>query len=102
VSASAEDEPLERQALLRLEGAVGRLLGEMEALRARIRREEARVTEAEALMREVTQGVLDPADLERRVRELDAENADLRARIGEGKEGVERLLARIRFLEDQA
>jgi predicted RNase H-like nuclease (RuvC/YqgF family) len=102
VSASAEDEPLERQALLRLEGAVGRLLGEMEALRARIRREEARVTEAETLMREVTQGVLDPADLERRVRELDAENADLRARISEGKEGVERLLARIRFLEDQA
>ena len=102
MSASAEDEPLERQALLRLEGAVGRLLDEMEILRARIRREEGRVAEAEALMRKVTRGALDPAELERRVRELDAENADLRARIGEGKEGVERLLARIRFLEDQA
>lgn len=102
MSASAEDEPLERQALLRLEGAVGRLLDEMETLRARIRREEARVVEAEAMMRDVTRGALDPAELERRVRELDAENADLRARIGEGKEGVERLLARIRFMEDQA
>jgi hypothetical protein len=60
------------------------------------------VAEAEALMRKVTRGALDPAELERRVRELDAENADLRARIGEGKEGVERLLARIRFMEDQA
>jgi hypothetical protein len=35
------------------------------------------------------------------VAELEEENDLLKDRIREGREGVERLLARIRFLEDQ-
>jgi hypothetical protein len=36
-----------------------------------------------------------------RLRALEEENADLRSRIDQGREGVERLLAKIRFLENQ-
>jgi predicted RNase H-like nuclease (RuvC/YqgF family) len=102
VSASGESETIERQALLRLESAVGRLLSELEALRARSERAEVRVTEVETLLRRFTKGDVDPADLERASRQLVAENAELRERIEESREGVDRLLARIRFMEEQS
>ncbi|TVP47068.1 MAG: hypothetical protein EA350_05860 [Gemmatimonadales bacterium] len=102
MSASGEGETVERQALLRLEGAVGRLLAEVEALRERSERAEVRVTEVETLLRRFTKGDVDPADLQRASRELVAENAELRERIEESREGVDRLLARIRFMEEQS
>jgi hypothetical protein len=36
-----------------------------------------------------------------RLEKLESENQDLLFRVEKGKEGVERLLARIRFLEEQ-
>lgn len=95
------DLPLERSALLHLESAVGRLLADREALEGRVRLARERVDEVEGLLRKLTRGEVDPAGLADRVRALEAENADLRRRIEEAREGVDRLLARIRFLEEQ-
>ena len=36
-----------------------------------------------------------------RLKGLEQENADLRARLERGRDGVDRMLARIRFLENQ-
>jgi predicted RNase H-like nuclease (RuvC/YqgF family) len=102
VSESAVDDQVERQAFQRLEGAVGRLLEELATLKRRSDAAEARVAEVEALLRRFTKGTADPADLERRTRALETENEELRTRIEEAREGVDRLLARIRFLEEQS
>jgi predicted RNase H-like nuclease (RuvC/YqgF family) len=103
VSISGDDkaEGLERQALTRLDTAVGELLAELERLRLRTRRAEARVRDVESLLRRFTRGEEDPGRLQTRIRELETENEALQARIGEGREGVDRLLARIRFVEEQ-
>ncbi len=86
----------------RLETAVARLLERMDGLRERTRAAEARVQDVEELLRRFTRGDDDPARLVERLKATERENADLRARLEQGREGVERLLARIRFLEDQA
>ena len=102
MSGSEAPDGAERQALARVEGAVTRLLETVDGLRARTTRAEARVAEVETLLRRFTRGDADPASLERRVRELGEENAELRRRLEEGREGVDRLLARIRFIEEQS
>ncbi|TVP57029.1 MAG: hypothetical protein EA351_06795 [Gemmatimonadales bacterium] len=93
---------MERKALSEVEGAVGRLLEEMDRLRQRTLRAETRVRDVEALLRRFTRGDDDPAQLQKRATELQAENEEMRGRIEEGRESVERLLARIRFLEEQS
>lgn len=96
-----EGETTDRQALSRLERAVGEILDETQRLEVQYARSEARVRDVERLLRRFTKGEDDPARLLRRVAELEEENEMLKDRIREGREGVERLLARIRFLEDQ-
>ncbi len=101
MSGSVEGETTDRQALSRLERAVDELLEEVEGLRGLSARHEVRVRDLEALLRRFTKGDDDPARLLAQVAELEEENDLLKGRIQEGREGVERLLARIRFLEDQ-
>lgn len=93
-------EGTERQALSNLEAAVGRLLDEMEKLRVRAQRADARVADLESMLRRFTMGEEDPVRLQASLAELDEENRALKSRVREGREGVERLLARIRFLEE--
>ncbi len=71
----------DRAALDRLENAVSRLLAELEDTRS-------------------SNGP-DPRDLARRVRVLEDENEDLRERLSGGHEIAERLMAKIRFLEEK-
>lgn len=93
--------PSDRRAFLRLERAVSQLLAARDGLERRARVAEARTAEVEALLRRLAGGELDPGALAERVRQLESENEDLLRRIDEAREGVERLLARIRFLEAQ-
>lgn len=84
-----------------LERAVEELLSRFGALTSRVRAAESRTAELEQLVHRFTG---DPDDAERllgRLQLLESENDDLRARLEEGRAGVERLLAKIRFLEDQ-
>lgn len=95
------DDGAERAALKTLEGAVGRLLRRVRALDERARSNESRREELEDLLRRITSGDETPAGMHRRVQLLERENEELRRRLGEGREAVERLLAKIRFLEQQ-
>ena len=94
-------EATERESLIRLEAAVGRLLDEALEVGARARRAEARVRDLEVLLRRFTTGGADPAALQARISSLEEEGAELRRRLTEGRSGVERLLSRIRFLEER-
>lgn len=89
-----------RRALSDLDSAVGKALAELESLRGRVKESEKRTKDVEDLLRRFTKGEVDPGSLQGRVERLHAENAELRERIDEGRAGVEKILARIRFLEE--
>ena len=88
-------------AVKRLKVAVAAAVEEVERLRGEVARMEAQGDELEGLIRGVTSGERSPRELIDRISILEEENRDLRARLNQGREGVERLLARIRFLEEQ-
>jgi phage shock protein A len=88
-------------ALVALERAIEGALARLKEVSTRADAAEARVAE---LQRVVDRFTGDPADAERLVEQfarLEDENADLGTRVAEGRAGVERLLAKIRFLENQ-
>ncbi len=55
----------------------------------------------EGLLKGVTSGEEGPREMIEKLRILEEENRDLRRRLDEGREGVDRLLAQVRFLEEQ-
>ena len=85
----------------RLEEAVYRALAELRAARDTAKEAEERARRSEQLMRQLVEGRQDPAALADRVAQLEAENEDLRDRIGRGREAVDGILASIRFLEER-
>jgi predicted RNase H-like nuclease (RuvC/YqgF family) len=100
----APEPPEELQALSRLESAVGKLLRERSRLLKRVEEAEGRARELSDILDRVKEERgrgSDPIEREKRMEALDAENRELRARIREGREGVERLLSRIRFLTER-
>ena len=91
----------ERAALHELDRAVGSAVERVRALRARTEDAEARARDLQELLHRFTGDPEEAGRLLGRMRALQAENADLRQRLAKGREGVERMLARLRFLEDQ-
>jgi hypothetical protein len=53
------------------------------------------------MLKGVTSGEGGPRDMIAKLHILEEENRDLRRRLDEGREGVDRLLAQIKFLEEQ-
>jgi chromosome segregation ATPase len=93
--------PAEGAAFDQLEGAIDQALTQVSELRQRTRAAESRTGELESLLERFSSGQENPGDYEERLRTLEALNGDLVGRLEKGREGVERLLARIRFLEEQ-
>lgn len=91
----------ERETFVRLEAAVGRLLEEYAQMRERALRAETHARSLEELLTRYRTGTEDPGELVTRLRSTKLENQELRSRLEEGRDGVERLLAQIRFLEEQ-
>ena len=89
------------EALTRLDEVVRQAVARLEALRTRVEDVRAREADMRGLLGQITAGELDPAEIMNHVRMLEEENDTLRRRLREGREAVERLLARIRFLEEQ-
>lgn len=83
-----------------LEEAVGRALQRISELEEALARTTARRDEMEGLLRRMTTGEESPALMARRLDELDHENQDLRGRLRSGLEATDRLMARVRYLED--
>lgn len=88
-------------ALKRLDRAIDRALAEVGDLRERLRTAERRSVELESLLERFDSGSERPGDYVERVKVLESENLDLRERMEQGREAVQRLLSRIRFLEEQ-
>ncbi|HEY8484591.1 MAG TPA: hypothetical protein VIL13_08270 [Longimicrobiales bacterium] len=85
----------------RLELGVRRLLDDYDLWRRRARGAERRVQELEATLRDITGGALDPLALLARIEALQEENRALRGRLAEARAKVERIVARLRFLEEE-
>lgn len=100
MSSPGAEERADRTAQARLRVAVERLLEQVRVQRDRTARAEGRIRDLEGLLARFARGEEDPATLAARLQALREENAELRRRLGEGVEGVDRLLARIRFLEE--
>lgn len=88
-------------AFARLEGAIGQLLERLTAARARAGAAEAKNAELAQLVKRFTGDEEEAGQLMSRLRSLEDENEELRSRLERGREGVERMIARIRFLENQ-
>ena len=89
------------EAYARLDTAVEATLARVSSLQEELDQARSKVKEMEKLLRSFSAGDDDPARLNSRLQGLEEENKDLLERLRQGKEGVERLLARIRFLEEQ-
>lgn len=85
----------------RLELAVRRLLDDRDRWQSRARAAERRVRELEGLLNEMSEEGVDPIALARRLEAVEAENRALRERIDDAKARVEKILARLRFLEGE-
>jgi len=86
---------------LRLAAAVGRAVEELDRARSRLAEAELRVRDLELLLARFARGEDDPVRLAARIRAVEEENRLLRERLEEGRAGVERLLSRVRFLENR-
>ena len=93
--------PREKHPLDDLERAVGDMLDRLAWMNDRMALAEEKSEELEELLRRFTGHEVEPAQILSRLKKLEEENADLRSRVDQGREGVERLLAKIRFLENQ-
>lgn len=97
---SPEDRPPEA-ALARLAEAVTRAVERIGTLEGELARAEERIGEMETLLRRFREDGEAPLQMAQRLERLEAANEDMRSRIRSGREGVERLLGRVRFLESQ-
>lgn len=88
-------------AIAQLEGAITSVLEEVYRLRGEFSRMDAQGQELEELLLGVTSGKRGPREMMDRLGVMEEENRELRARLDIGREGVGKLLTRIRFLEEQ-
>ncbi len=82
-----------------LELSVRRLLETHDALKRRTQTAERRVRELESALGRVSSGALDPLALSERATVLERENKDLIDRLARANALVERIAARLNFLE---
>ena len=83
-----------------LEEAVDHAIAQLSPLSERIGLIEAKNTELAKLVERFTGDELEADRIVTQVRELKAENTELRDRLVRGREGVDRLLTKIQFLEN--
>ncbi len=94
-------EPPEREALAALEHAVGQALDRLERMSRRVQAAEAKSAELGEVVRRFTGDEGEAGRILSRLRHLESANADLEGRLAEGRAGIDRLLSKIRFLENQ-
>ena len=97
----ADDVPPDGAAFDALESAIDDLLDRLTWLHERAALAEEKGEDLQELLHRFTGADVDAAQMISRLRHLESENADLRSRLEQGRAGVDRLLAKIRFLEGQ-
>ncbi len=99
---SIKSESTEARAFARLEAAVAETMDRMNLLREKLREAEVEGRRMKEFLDKFTGDNEDATSLTVRLQELESANRDLLERLSKGRAGVERLLARIRYLEEQA
>lgn len=84
-----------------LELTIRRLLDAYHDWRRRAEAAEARVTELEEAMQDVSSGRLDPVAMAEEVQRLEERNRDLRERMDQAHAAVLRMSARLQFTEEE-
>lgn len=97
----AKEESADRAALRRLESSVGEVLTRLASAEQRARAAEDQGAELQEVVHRFTKDDGEANLILTRLRHLEEENTDLKERLDKGREGVDRLLARVRFLEGQ-
>ena len=95
------DERSDRTALTELEGAVSGLLDRLAAVSARVEDAVGKSEELEELVKRFTGDGAEAGRMLSRLKGLEEENQDLRSRLEAGRDGVDKVLAKIKFLEEQ-
>ena len=98
--AEGNEEALEGQGFRALDEAVARTLEELKSFRQRALDAERLSSEFEELLKAFKSGKETVGGMKQRLMHLEKENSELRSRVGQGRETVDRMLARIDFLED--
>jgi len=94
-------EQQERAAFTELEAAVGTVLEQLADVTTRAEGAESRSAEAEELLKRFTGDEAEAGRLLTRLKRLQDENEDLHSRLETGRAGIDKLLAKIKFLEEQ-
>jgi hypothetical protein len=94
------DQP-ERAAFAELEGIVTTVLDQLLQAKSRADDAEAKSVEMEEIVRRFTGDEGEAGRLLSQLGSLQNENTDLKQRLKTGRAGIDRLLAKIRFLEGQ-
>lgn len=97
----AQQAPGASETFARLESAVRRLIRQSAELRAELRSARERNQELMEFLAPVAEGEAGPESVLERLRTAEKERQDLEARLERGREVVQRMMGRIRFLEDQ-
>lgn len=84
-----------------LESAIRRLIRRSARLRAELDATQARNRELMGMLAPVAEGKGGAEGLVEKLRAAEADRQQLRERLGKGREVAERMMARIRFLEEQ-
>lgn len=93
--------PVASVPLERLSTAVARLVDALEHERAAVRAAEAQIASLYHDLARLEAGAREPARLHRALRAAEARAEALDSRLNEARDAVDRLLGRVRFLEDQ-
>jgi len=91
----------EQAAFAALEAAVGQALARLNDMSTRAQAAEAKGAELTELVKRFTGDEAEAGRMLTRLKRLEDENTELRRRLDEGRAGVDRMIARIRFLENQ-
>ena len=97
----AQQAPDASEPFARLESAVRRLIRQSAELRAELRTARQRNQELMELLAPIAEGEAGPESMIERLRAAEDGRRELEGRLERGREVVERMMARIRFLEDQ-
>ena len=91
----------DQDALATLEAAVGTALERLVTMTKRADAAEAKSAEFGEIVKRFTGDEAEAGSILSSLKRLEEENTDLRNRLDQGRAGVDRLLAQIRFLENQ-
>ena len=95
------DERSDHAALTELESAVGGLLDRLAHVSTRAEAAEGKSEDLEELVKRFAGDDAEAGRMLTRLKGLEDENQDFRGRLKKGRAGVNKLLAKIRFLEEQ-